>query len=969
MTGISSTGLISGIDTASLINQLIAVASGPKTLAQNRLIQLKAQQAAYLDLNTQLSSLKSAAATFRINSVFDSKKATSSNTDLLTATASGGAQPGTYSFIVDRLVSSRQLLTTGFQDKDVSAIGASQFTFESYQGRLDRDIELSALNDGAGIDRGKIRINDGTDTAEVDLTRAATVQDVLDEINNSGLNVEARVRGGHFEIAGATAVTNAGTADTAESLGLIGTYDGHTAGVSGGSWVGFRVYEMTGNTALTSLNDGNGVSIRQSSVTNGVTPDFKITFNNGADVDVDIGLGEIWGPDGEGGFEVQEAAVTTVQGMLDRINQQIADAGIDATASIDGETGALSITTNDGSTIKELEQQGTAKTLRDLGLSEFTGGSSASITGSRIFSGLGSTLISGLNGGGSSGGIGGDGALTFTDRDGQSVSFNLSSLPSFNTVEGLIDELNTKLADNSVGIALSLNDAGTGLMATDTSGGAGNLIITGTGGNDTAAGLGLSTGATGVADNTFQGTSLQHRYISEATRLEDLRNGDGIGTGKIRITDASGKAVEINISDTQVTVFDLIKQIQTQASSAGLSTLSVGINDQGDGIVISDSSTSGSAITIEDVTGTVAKNLRLAGTADGTGADNFIDGSFETSVTFDATDTLQDMVTKINNAGAPAAVSILNDGTTQRPYRLSFTARDSGTAGRFTFDTHGFDLGYDVLDEGNDARVFFGSASAATGILLTSSTNTLDNVITGVNIDLHATSDEAVQVTVTDDTAAIETKITSFVDAYNRVIDSMNKYTRYDSDTGDRGALLGDGLVLGMRSGLFGTAQSSNYGFNDSYNRLAEVGVTVGTDGNLEFNSTKFREALANDPQAVADIFERRTTDSESTGDSNLPDGVTVNDTNARDTYSEMGVLVRLEEFAKTYTDSIDGVLTARSQSLDTQILRQQDRIDELQTGLDRQRAQLQAQFTAMEQALAQLQSQQSALATLSQLG
>ena len=124
MGGISSGGLISGIDTQALINSLIQVAARPRTLAQNRLLQLQSQQAAYLDLNTQLGSLRSAASAFRSQNVFRSKLATSSNDDVLSATASIGAQPGSYSFIVDRLVSSQQMLSRGFQDRDTSAIGA-----------------------------------------------------------------------------------------------------------------------------------------------------------------------------------------------------------------------------------------------------------------------------------------------------------------------------------------------------------------------------------------------------------------------------------------------------------------------------------------------------------------------------------------------------------------------------------------------------------------------------------------------------------------------------------------------------------------------------------------------------------------------------------------------------------------------------------------------------------------------------
>ena len=288
MGGISGSGLISGIDTASLIEQLIAVSSGPKNLAQNRLLQLQFQQAAYFDLNSQLGSLKTAAAAFRVDSIFQTKKATSSNPDVLTATTTVGAQPGTYTFIVDRLVSSRQLFSRGFQDKDVSAVGASQFTIESILGRLDRDISLSALNDGNGIERGSIRINDGTTSAEIDLSRAATVQDVLDEINNAGLNITASVRDGSFFVDGAQTITNVGTAETAESLGLRGG----TAGINiDGVFEGFRVYELTGNITLAGLNDGNGVDYNSgTTVVEGVATDFKVTVNG---ITVNVGLGEI----------------------------------------------------------------------------------------------------------------------------------------------------------------------------------------------------------------------------------------------------------------------------------------------------------------------------------------------------------------------------------------------------------------------------------------------------------------------------------------------------------------------------------------------------------------------------------------------------------------------------------------------------------------------------------------------------
>jgi hypothetical protein len=86
--------------------------------------------------------------------------------------------------VVDRLVSSQQTLSRGFASA-TSGLTAGTFTFESAVARLDRETALADLNGGTGIQRGKIIISDTTHStsATIDLSRAATVNDVLDAIN------------------------------------------------------------------------------------------------------------------------------------------------------------------------------------------------------------------------------------------------------------------------------------------------------------------------------------------------------------------------------------------------------------------------------------------------------------------------------------------------------------------------------------------------------------------------------------------------------------------------------------------------------------------------------------------------------------------------------------------------------------------------------------------------------------------
>jgi flagellar hook-associated protein 2 len=960
MGGISSTGLISGIDTQGLINSLIQVAARPRTLATQRLVQLQTQQAAYLDINSRLSALRTASSAFRTQSLFDAKRATSGDTDVLTATATNQAQPGTYSLLVDRLVTNQQLLTRGFQDRDTSAFGATSFTFEPEAAKITRDTELADLNNGQGIKRGKIQISDGTDTMTIDLSKAATVSEVLDAINESGLDVNARVSGGRFIIDRATSVTNIGSGTTAESLGILTTGTDANATVTGSGVTGATVYALGENTSLAALNDGNGVDISGTIGTNRF--DFIIEVNDGSGAQsVFVNVGPKFNADGE----ETEARAGTIGDVVERINEALAAAnggsGFGVEASINSATNGISLEITDPAlsiSVKErnagANNEGT--TARDLGLAGLTGSGLGTANGAAIFAGLNTVLLKNLGGGNNGTGIPGDGRLNITLRDGTTVNLNL---PSTSTVSSLMDTINQLGAFNSNKFSVSLNDAGTGLIFNDKTGGSQNLIITGTNGDDTAAALGLSTGAAGIAENSVGGASLQMRYISEGTLLDDLNGGNGIGVGEFRVTGKNGESATVKIDENDVSLRDIIRKINN--TNVGVTAR---INDNGDGLVVEGTGDGATAIEIRDSSGTVASRLGIAGEAEDNATNNFIDGSLEKTIEFDPTDTLDDAVTKINAAGAGVRVSVINDGSASAPYRLSIVANNSGSAGRFILDTNGFDLDPETLSAGTDARVFFGSSDPAKAVLISSTTNALDDVIQGVNIDLLATSETPVNVTIANDTSRVESQVDQLVSAYNTVLDRIKNQTRFVEDTGERGALLGDTTIIGLQAGLFSTANGTNFGFNDQFSRLAEVGVTIGTGGKLEFDKDRFREALADDPEAVEELFTRRTIDPDS-DTTDFGNGITVTDRSARTQYTELGVIPQLEQLADLYIDSIDGVLTRRNRALDNQIQTQQGRIDSLTEGLTRERERLERQFVAMEQALAQLQGQQNALASI----
>lgn len=944
MSGITSgTGVFSGINSAQIIDQLIAVESRPKALIQRRIVQLQQQQAGYLDLNSKLSALRTAASQFRTNRVMQSAAATSTNSDVLAATASAGAPAGSYQFLVDRLVSTQQMLSRGFANSNSTGIGAGSWTVESAVARLDRDTNLSDLNGGAGVQRGRITISSsGGGSATVDLSKAATVNEVLEAINSAtGVSVRARVEGGRFVISSGDGsnltIASANGGQTAESLGIRTTTAAATVN-------GEIVYRLTNSTSLASLNDGNGVFLN--SQTGSGRFDFQIVVGS---TTVKVNLGDETNAQGT----VTAPAVTSLGGAVERINKALKDSlgNEDMKVAISSDGSRLVVTDSQNRTYEVQENSAIegATTARDLGLltsAPVTG----TLNGQRILAGMNSTLARTLNGGT---GVGGTGAVSITARSGATFTVNVDRGGSVS------DILQAFERDTGGVIRAELDRNGTGILVRDTSTGTGSLIITGA----TAEALKISTGADGVAAALFDGGNVQRQYITRQTQLASLRNGQGVGQGTFRITDSNNRSAVVTIGESAKTLDDVIKNINSRDTR-----VKARINDTGDGILLFEDGPGGGTgkIKVEDESGSVATNLNLKGTAAGTGVQNVINGTFEKTITFAATDTLEQVVTKFNSAGVGMSAAIVNDGSGVTPFRLNLTSRATGVAGRMVVDTGTFDLGAQTLDEGRDARVFFGSSDPARAVLLTSSRNTLDRVVPGVTIDLKGTSQSTVTVNVTRDASKIEEQVNTLVTTANTLLTAIANQTKVDPEANRRAALAGDSTAAALRQGIYSIVNDRAIGVSGQFQRLADIGIRVGKSGQLEFNRERFRQALETDPEAVSRLLTAR--EAGSIEPIQVAPGITVNNT-ASAQVTVQGVFTRMEELAEQYLNSVDGRLTRRDKAIKDQIDAQTGRVRSIDTRLAGRRQILEQQFLRMERAIGQLQGQQSSLGQIQQIG
>jgi len=381
------------------------------------------------------------------------------------------------------------------------------------------------------------------------------------------------------------------------------------------------------------------------------------------------------------------------------------------------------------------------------------------------------------------------------------------------------------------------------------------------------------------------------------------------------------------------------------------------------------------------------------------------------SFTINDTTTVADLLTAIENQYGSVTAQITADGRIRvvdeeiGDTDLSVVLTPSKSSLKFDNDHN---LGALSTIRVREIQAGANASITIDGIEVTPSSNTVNDVIPGVTLNLRkAASDTIVTVNINRDYEAVKDKIEEFVNAYNEAIEAINSHLRFNEKTNEAGGILfGDNTLKTIKSSLTQIILNKVSGVSDNFSTLGHFGIRISDDSKLTIDEdtlTDYLESNFDDLKKlfVADwsstnssltyVYHTIDTQSgtynieitgvdpvngyfESEGDAlgkgEYLQGVSGNAKGLVLRYSgtatgavgsftlTYGVAELLDRALYYITDSVSGTIAQKEETIQETISGLAEDITAMEDRLDRKMADLERKFIAMETALSTLQSQ-----------
>lgn len=221
-----------------------------------------------------------------------------------------------------------------------------------------------------------------------------------------------------------------------------------------------------------------------------------------------------------------------------------------------------------------------------------------------------------------------------------------------------------------------------------------------------------------------------------------------------------------------------------------------------------------------------------------------------TQTTIDTTGlTVADLAARIEElAGIRAQTVSANDG-----YHLVLTSEQTGTANAFTV-TSAAGGGGALIDWNPEVAAADAEITIA-GMTLTRSTNTVDDLVDGVTLDLVGTG--STTVATARDVDGVAAKVSGLVDALNGVLKTVEDLSAYDPDSRTTQPLAGEAAARSLASSLRSAVSDIVSGITGDHTYAGSIGISLTRHGAVELDETVLKDALAADFEGVTGLLAR----------------------------------------------------------------------------------------------------------------
>lgn len=142
------------------------------------------------------------------------------------------------------------------------------------------------------------------------------------------------------------------------------------------------------------------------------------------------------------------------------------------------------------------------------------------------------------------------------------------------------------------------------------------------------------------------------------------------------------------------------------------------------------------------------------------------------------------------------------------------------------------------------------------GISMRRPTNTIEDIVSGVNIELLTTTEpgKPAVINITRNDEEIIENVKKFVESYNELGLKLDEVTRYDEDSKIAGIFNGDSDIRMIRPTLnriFSTTVTTE----TEIKGLAKYGLSLDEKGVMSLDTSKLQMALSSDPQGTQEFF------------------------------------------------------------------------------------------------------------------